>query len=181
MNAIALAAPETVAELLERLGDIPADRVLMQPLPGQATEADVIAAMDAPRKRLCELIDGVLVAKPMGFQESLLACYLIEKLVAFVRRHKRGLVTAPDGTVKLWAGRVRIPDAAFFSWERIPDRRVPTEPIPTLAPDLAIEILSSSNTPREMELKRHDYFGAGVRLVWQIDPESKDGPGLHDV
>jgi Uma2 family endonuclease len=35
---------------------------------------------------------------------------------------------------------------------------------------LAIEILSSSNTESEMRHKRDDYFRAGVRQVWEIDP-----------
>src|SRR5271165_6654930 len=88
MSAPALASPppiEDLAELLERLGGIPPARVRYHPPPGTATEADVVAAMEAPRKRLCELIDGVLVEKPMGFTESLLAAALIEILRAFVR------------------------------------------------------------------------------------------------
>ena len=165
--------PETVAELIERLGHIPPERIRLQPPPGTATEADVLAALEAPRKRLCELIDGVLVEKPMGYTESVLASLLIELLNAFVRSRNLGLVTAPDGTIRLWAGRVRIPDVAFFSWDRLPGRRLPDEPIPTLSPDLAVEVLSRSNTPAEMRLKRQDYFTANVRLVWEIDPEAR--------
>ena len=37
-------------------------------------------------------------------------------------------------------------------------------------PDLAVEVLSSGNTLGEMARKRDEYFGAGVRLVWEIDP-----------
>jgi Uma2 family endonuclease len=164
---------DNLAELLERLGQVPPERIRLQPPPGMATEADVLAALDAPRKRLCELIDGVLVEKAMGYTESILATYLIVLLDAFVRPRNLGLVTAPDGTVRLWAGRVRIPDVAFFSWEHLPGRQRPREPIPTLAPDLAIEILSRSNTPEEMRLKREDYFRAGVRLVWEVDPAGR--------
>jgi Uma2 family endonuclease len=164
---------ETLADLLDRLGGIPLDRVRFQPHPGTATEADVLAALEAPRKRLCELVEGVLVEKAVGYTESLLASYLIVLLDAFVRPRNLGLVTAPDGTVRLWAGRVRIPDVAFFAWDRLPGRRRPAEPIPTLAPDLAVEILSAGNTPAEMARKRHDYFTAGVRLVWQIEPATR--------
>jgi Uma2 family endonuclease len=35
---------------------------------------------------------------------------------------------------------------------------------------LAVEILSPSNTTREMRLKVREYFESGVRLVWIIDP-----------
>jgi Uma2 family endonuclease len=166
-------AIENLAELLEQLGGIPPERVRMRPPPGIATEADVITALEAPRKRLCELIGGVLVEKPLGYSESLLATMLIEMLNAFVGPRNHGLVTAPDGTIRLWAGRVRIPDIAFTSWDRMPGRRLPKQPIPELAPDLAVEILSASNTRAEMKLKRQDYFAMGVRLVWEVDPEAR--------
>jgi Uma2 family endonuclease len=164
---------DNLAELLERLGNIPPERIRMRPPPGTATEADVLEALEAPRKRICELIDGVLVEKAMGFTESLLGSYLIVLLDAFVRPRNLGLVTAADGTVRLWAGRVRIPDVAFFSWDRMPGRRRPPEPIPTLAPDLAVEVLSRGNTPGEMLLERQDYFSAGVHLAWEIDPRQR--------
>jgi Uma2 family endonuclease len=164
---------ENLADLVERLGGIPLERIRLKPPPGMATEADVITAMEAPRKRLCELIDGILVEKPMGYSESVLATLLIVQLDAFVRPRNLGLVTAPDGTIRLWAGRVRIPDVAFTSWGKMPGRKRPKAPIPTLSPDLAVEILSESNTRKEMALKRADYFQAGVRLVWEIEPDTR--------
>jgi Uma2 family endonuclease len=36
-----------------------------------------------------------------------------------------------------------------------------------------VEVLSESNTPGEMRLKREDYFRAGTRLVWEIDPRQR--------
>lgn len=174
-TSLVLEEPElgNLAELLARLGGIPPERVRLHPPPGTATEADVLEALEAPRKRICELIDGVLVEKAMGYRESVLASALIEFLNAFVRPRNLGLVTAPDGTVRLWAGRVRAPDVAFFSWSRMPGRKCPAEPVPTLSPDLAVEILSRSNTEAEMYAKREDFFSAGVRLVWQIDPQTR--------
>ncbi len=63
---------------------------------------------------------------------------------------------------------MRIPDGSFISLDRLPNRRVPREPIPDLAPDLAVEVISRSNTREEMERKLQDYFTAGVRLVWYV-------------
>jgi len=82
-------------------------------------------------------------------------------------------VTGPDGTMRLAPRLVRIPDVAFTAWERFPDRRLPQRPIPDLAPDLAVEVLSASNTDREMDRKRRDYFAAGVRRVWEVDPAAR--------
>jgi Uma2 family endonuclease len=166
-------ASESIADWLARLGDIPPERLRLPPAPGEATEADLIAALEAPRKRICELIDGALVEKAMGFRESLLAGRLLVLLDLFVEPRNLGLLTVPDGMLRLFVGRVRAPDIAFIPWEALPDRRVPQEPIPAVAPDLAVEVLSESNTPGEMRLKREDYFRAGTRLVWEIDPRQR--------
>jgi hypothetical protein len=66
----------TVSELLHQLGDIPPERVRLQPPPGTATEADVVAVHNR-EERLCELIDGVLVEKTIGYYESYIAATLI--------------------------------------------------------------------------------------------------------
>lgn len=84
-----------------------------------------------------------------------------------------GLVSGADGMVRLFPGLVRIPDVAFTSWDRLPGRKVPAEPIPSLVPDLAVEVLSESNTEAEIARKLREYFSAGVRLVWLVDPEAR--------
>ncbi len=168
----ASAVPDPLARLLDRLGGIALDRVGPCPAPGAATEEDLLHAHDR-EGRLCELVDGVLVEKAAGFRESLLAGALIEALRGFVGRRNLGLVTAPDGMMRLAAGLVRVPDVAFVSWARLPERRVPDTPIPDLAPDLAVEVISAGNTAPEMARKRQEYFGAGVRLVWLVDPEAR--------
>jgi Uma2 family endonuclease len=162
-----------LSDLLEELGGISPNRVIVRPPPGTATEADVIRLMEAPRKRLCELIDGVLVEKPMGFRESMLAFALGSALREFTIPRNLGMIAGPDGTIRLWPGRVRIPDVVYVSWDRLPGRRLPDQPIPEIAPDIAVEILSESNTKKEMEIKRDEYFRVGVRLVWEVDPEER--------
>lgn len=67
---------ETLADLVQRLGDVPLDRIRAYPAPGTATEADLVDD-SRDNKKLCELADGVLVLKPMGYDESLLAGVLI--------------------------------------------------------------------------------------------------------
>lgn len=161
---------ETLQDLVDRLGGIPLSRVMVNPPPGQATEADVIE-IRRRKNRLCELVDGVLVEKPMGYRESMLAGAILALLRGFVIPRNLGIVTGADGTIKLFPGLVRIPDVAFASWNRIPGGRVPEEPIPQLAPDLAVEVLSESNTEGEMERKRQEYFAAGVDVLWLVDPD----------
>lgn len=174
MTTLLTSSPEirTIGDLLERLGDIPPQRVRLHPAPGQATVADVVA-IDAHEDRLCELIDGVLVEKPMGYRESLLAVAIATALRAFVVPRKLGLVSGADGMMQLFSGQVRIPDVAYVSRERLPGGRVPADPVPHLVPDLAVEVLSESNTRAEMERKRREYFEAGVRLLWLVDLDAR--------
>ena len=163
---------KTLADLLNRLGNIPLDRIRFRPFPGTATVQDVIA-IQQQEGRLCELVEGVLLEKAVGYNESSLAVFLAGLLNAFVIPQNLGLVTGPDGTVELMADLVRIPDVAFTRWDRLPGRQRPTSPVPLLAPNLAVEVLSRSNTPGEMTIKRQDYFNAGVELVWEINPVTR--------
>lgn len=171
-SVVAVSGPDNLAELLDRLGNLPPERIRLRPPPGTATEQDVLARPDGI-KRLCELVDGVLVEKPMGFYESRLAAVLIAVLESFARQEKLGIVVGADATTRLEPGLVRLPDVAFVSRGRLPQGTVPREPIPDLAPDLAVEVISPSNTRREMDRKLHEYFAAGVRLVWYVYPQTR--------
>ena len=163
---------QTLADLVDGLGGIPLDRIRLHPAPGVATVQDVVEVHERER-RLCELVDGTLVEKGMGLLQSIVAGALISLLRSFVVPRNLGIVSGESGMMRLFAGLVRIPDVAFVSWGRLPDGRIPKEPVPELAPDLAVEILSPSNTPREMARKRREYFAAGVLLVWIIDVDAR--------
>jgi Uma2 family endonuclease len=160
---------QTVAELLHQLGDISPERIRLHPTPGKATERDLLK----PGSKLCELIDGTLVEKTMGAVESMLNFEFGLFLGPFVKRHRLGVVLGTDGMVRLMPGQVRLPDISFISWDRLPGGKPPTTPILDLAPDLAVEVLSKSNTKAEMKRKLREYFEAGVRLVWLIDPKTR--------
>ena len=115
----------------------------------------------------------MLVEKALGYGESLLVALLVSLLWTFVAPRNLGLVSGAHGLMRLSTGLVRIPHAAFASWDRIPGRRIPQEPIAGFAPDLAADVLSRGNTPAEMARKRQEYFSAGVRLVWLVDPVAR--------
>jgi Uma2 family endonuclease len=163
---------DTVADLLHQLGDIPPNRILWDPVPGTATEADVVRHVDGDNKRLVELIDGTLVEKTMGAYEGRVGGLVVYYLENFLDNHDLGITFGADSTFRILPRQVRLPDASFVSWTKLPNRELPAESVASLVPDLAVEVLSESNTRREMERKRKDYFTAGVRLVWQIDPDT---------
>ena len=162
----------TVADLLAHFGPIAHRRIRQEPAPGSATEQDVLDIQDH-EKRLYELVEGVLVEKTMGVQESYLAGFLVFLLGEFANRHDLGFILGADGMARLAPGLVRIPDVSFVSWKQVPERRVPRVPMLGFAPDLAVEVLSPGNTAQEMDRKFHDYFAAGVRLLWYVDPVNR--------
>lgn len=164
---------ETLAELLDRLGNVPPDRIRMRPAPGTATEQDVVAALDAGDKRLCELVEGVLVEKPMGTREALLAGLILHRFWTFLEKEDRGKAFGADATMRLMPGLVRIPDVSFVSWERLRGSKLRKKRIADLVPDLAVEVLSEGNTPGEIRRKLRDYFLTGVRLVWLVHPDTE--------
>jgi Uma2 family endonuclease len=163
---------ETLADLLDQLGGIDPRRVRASPPLGMATEKDVLRLLNR-ENRLYELVDGVLVEKVLGLMESAVAMALGRNLVSFTAENDLGFVTGEAGTLRLMPGLVRIPDVAFISWAQLPTHEYPTKPIPNLYPDLAIEVLSKGNTEEEMAHKLKDYFLAGTRLVWFVDPETR--------
>ncbi len=68
---------------------------------------------------------------------------------------------------------VRAPDVAYVAAERVPAAGVPEGFWPT-APDLAVEIISPSETADEVRDKIRDYLQAGTRTVWVVYPRSRE-------
>lgn len=163
---------DVFSELWDSLGRIPPERIRLQPPPGMATEDDVIAA-ESRYGRLCELIDGTLVEKAMGYYESRVGGLVLHFIEVFLTEHDLGIVLAADGMIRVDEEQVREPDVSFFSWSQFPDRILPAGQILDRVPDLAVEVLSSANTKGEMERKRREYFLGGCKLVWEIDPVKK--------
>lgn len=164
-------ATVTLADVLDRLGGVPPERILWTPLPGTATEADVLRYLDREPKRLVELIDGVLVEKAMGAREGFLAITLRFLLGAFVRLRNLGMIGGEAIPVRVSPTQTRMPDVHFTSWARLGG--VPFRAVVPVSPDLAVEILSPSNTVAEIARKIREYFKAGTQLVWVFDPDAK--------
>lgn len=162
----------TLADVIDGLGGIPLDRILWTPLPGTATIDDAVRLIDGDDKRLVELFDGILVEKPMGLQESFLAGWLVTCLNQFVVPRRLGLVGSPDSLLRLLGQQGRLPDVSFFPWASLPAGGSRAR-VGTVAPALAVEVLSPSNTRGEMDRKRREYFAAGTLLVWMVDPRTE--------
>lgn len=159
---------KTLSELLQELGNIPAERVRLIPSPGTATEADAYWVNE--NQCACELVNGTLVERQMGVREDFLGTWLATQLSLYVVPRNLGLVVTGRPQFRMADGNLREPDVSFTRRDRLPN---PLPQIGGWCPDLCVEILSPSNTVAEMEKKRTEYFTAGCRLVWEIDPRTR--------
>ena len=129
-----------------------------------------------PKHPRYELVKGVLV-------ELMAASRDHERTVIRIGRHmdihvdihglgevygsNRGYVTGPDSP-----GTSRMPDVSFVSNARLEQPEL-AGMLYNGAPDLAVEILSESNTPAQIAQKIDEYLNAGGRAVWVIDIDAR--------
>lgn len=123
-----------------------------------------------------ELVEGELqMMRPASPTQGHYAALITAALVDFVVDANIGEVYVAEPGFALQPdpkGTVRAPDVAFVSKQRIP----PAEEARgfwALAPDLAVEIVSPSETAYSVEAKVDEYLRAGVRLVWLVYPETQ--------
>lgn len=67
-----LTQPRTFAELHEALGEVPLERILMEPPPGTVSEEDYLEAI-SQREGHYELVDGTIVAKEI-YPDDMIRC-----------------------------------------------------------------------------------------------------------
>ncbi len=121
-------------------------------------------------KRL-ELIKGVIHEVPPSSPiNTVVAARFVRLLGNFVDEHDLGFVTGADGGFTLGPNDVRLPDAAFISKVRMPTLSGKTFPF---APDLAVEVVSPSETSRKVLDKVRAYLEAGTKLVWTAYAEDE--------
>jgi Uma2 family endonuclease len=122
---------------------------------------------------LYEIVDGQRVEKPpMGNFQILAASILVEKLAPYARAQGLGRVVS-EMLFKLnpTDKQKKRPDVAFVSYEKwARERKIDFEDGWDVIPDLAIEVVSRSNTAEKVIKKIGEYFKADVRRVWVVYP-----------
>lgn len=122
-----------------------------------------------------ELVDGELVEKNVGAESSYVGGELAFQLKLFCREHGTGWVFPADTGYRCFPDQpklVRKPDVSFVRTGRLPDGKLPTGDF-TIAPDLAVEVVSPNDLYEEVEKKVAEYRSAGVRLIWVISPTAR--------
>jgi Uma2 family endonuclease len=119
-----------------------------------------------------ELVRGELIEmSPAGGRHGEAGMHLGTLIGAHVHAHRLGRVFISDTGFVLarYPDTVRAPDVAFVAAEHLVERMRDTGFIEG-PPDLAVEVRSPGDSPREVEEKVAEYLTAGCRLVWVIDP-----------
>ena len=148
-------------------------------------ESSVIAGQNGPfgaeialsDDGLYEVVDGQVVEKPVGAEQSEIASILAQLLGTFARLNRQGRVLIEvlyriDQAKDLQ----RRPDVSFVSHGRWPIRRRVPKKVAAwdMVPDQAIEVVSRSNSAESVQRKMHAYFAAGSRQVWVVYPEEHE-------
>lgn len=119
-----------------------------------------------------ELVRGELrVTLPAMGPHGRAATNIVARLLVHVEAHGLGWVFADGvGYLLLELPRtVRCPDASFVRANRVPAEGIGPGFL-RLAPDLAVEVLSPSESASELEEKLDDYRACGTSLIWVVDP-----------
>ena len=135
------------------------------------TDAEFMALPDGDRY---ELINGELInVGNSGIEHGNLGAFLAGAIEFHVRSRKLGATCDSSTAFTMKSGNRRSPDVSFVSKERLQGlKRLPKGYLQG-APDLAVEIISPSNTFEEIHDKIVEYFDNGSKLVWVIHPDEK--------
>ena len=122
-----------------------------------------------------ELVNGELrTMAPAGFGHGIVGSRLLRKLLDYVEGHHLGVILNADTGFVLRRNpdTLRAPDVAFVKAARVPTGSR-AEKFFEGAPDLAVEIVSPSDTVDDLEEKISDYLATGCLLVWVVRPKAK--------
>ncbi len=136
------------------------------------TPDDLLAHPDRNRY---ELVDGHLVERNVSALSSLVASKLNRLLGDYCEPGNIAWIFAADCGYRCFPGhpdRVRKPDVSAVLRDRLPVEQL-DEGYITIAPDLAVEVISPNDLAYEVEKKVREYLEAGVRLVWVVYPPTR--------
>lgn len=147
---------------------------VLEPIKARATENQARIG-DEP---LFEVVNGQRLELPnMSSYSGQLANDLSIELAIYARQKKSGTVLTEilfSIPLKKDADNQRRPDVAYLAKQRWPiGQRAPDTDTWPVVPNLAVEVLSPNDRIQEVESKIHEYFEAGVELVWVVNPRQE--------
>ena len=127
-----------------------------------------------PEQKGKELDDGVVVAVNVGTESSVIAGELYRRLANHVIDQRLGMAFPPETAFRCFPGhpnRARKPDVSFVAAQRMPSEGVPRGYM-TIAPDLAVEVVSPRDVAGEVDRKVREYGELPISLLWVIFPDT---------
>jgi Uma2 family endonuclease len=143
-------------------------------LPKTQHTVDDLLALGAEGKGV-ELVDGEFVEHEMSLLSSAVAAELTSVLQPHCKREKLGTVFANELIYRCfpWNERTgRKPDISFVAKDRLPADWMELG-ILTIAPDLAVGVISTHDIAYDVYTKIREYLDAGVKLVWEVVPHER--------
>jgi Uma2 family endonuclease len=117
-----------------------------------------------------ELINGEVVTMPHAAQRhDIIRGNILEALIAYLLRNRgSGLKALPDTEFVVSANSTFIPDACVVAIDRLNPRE---QKYIQRAPELAIEVVSPSESAAYLRIKTDAYLANGSLSVWIVFPE----------
>ncbi|MBI5307888.1 MAG: Uma2 family endonuclease [Planctomycetes bacterium] len=120
-----------------------------------------------------ELVNGEFTMVPAGFEHEIITANIIFILKKFISEHKLGAVCGSDLGCWMKSENLRCPDVSFISKDRLKKTGRPPKGFFKGSPDLAVEVLSPSDTVEGVHGKIVEYFENDTKLVWVVNPEEQ--------
>ncbi len=136
---------------------------------GRITEADLLRMKDTGRKY--ELVNGRLQEVPTGGRHGWIEHRLHFKVAPYLS--PQALAFGSSTGFRMAEGNIRSPDLSVMRRECLPEGKPPVEFIKD-APDLAMEIVLSSENLADLHQKLREYFESGAQEVWLLFPEVQE-------
>ncbi|MEO6810196.1 MAG: Uma2 family endonuclease [Isosphaeraceae bacterium] len=136
------------------------------------TPDDLLAMPDGKNY---ELVDGVLVERNMSALSSLVAGELLTRVNVYCKTNDLGWVFGADCGYQCFPGfpkKVRRPDVSFIRQSRMTVAQL-ADGFVSIAPDLAVEVVSPNDLVYKLAEKIQEYLDAGVPLIWIIYPSTR--------
>ncbi len=136
------------------------------------TLEELLASDDAGR---FEIVDGQLVEVHVSNLSTLVSSNIMGLLYSHCKSQPIGKALDANAYYQCFGDdgkRARKPDVSFITRERLPATWL-EDGYFVIPPDLAVEVISENDTVPEVRRKVEEYLRAGVKLVWEVEPETR--------
>jgi Uma2 family endonuclease len=137
--------------------------------PMTVEEFDAWVMLPENADRHLQFVGGAIIEVVSNHQSSGIGLLIGAYLTLFIKMHRLGLTTGTDGGYMV-AGERYMPDFAYVSYAK--QKKFSKDSWFPFAPDLAVEVLSPSNTALEMRTKVSNYLSAGT-VLWIVDADKR--------